>query len=311
MQFPELKVITTEEEFLKITGKNEQLYMVLLGKYVGNEDNKIENIEILENKLGLNIGKEVESDNIVRQYIYPGIIIGILVFSVIFVSLNSIVKIIINERIPEIGTFRSIGATKNQVMYMLLLELLIYSIIPSLIGGAIGVAALKCIESMLNYEMNMFGVSTEIKMIKYLVPISLITLVITVLFQMVLSVTELINVSKMSIKDTIFNKHISIYNYTIIKIIVGILFFFIGIITLLKYKQLTYWFGLIGIISIFISIALFVPTTILVFLKFFGRNKSPIIKMAINKVKTSSLQINTNIIFIVTISVSLVTYSFF
>ena len=128
---------------------------------------------------------------------------------------------------------------------------------------------------------------------------------------MILSITELLKVSKMSIKDSIFNKHTSIYKYSAIKIILGLFFLGIGIITIVKYTQLTYWYCLIGILSVFISIALIVPTVSKWLIKLLEKSKNPIIAMATNTLKNSSLQINTNIIFIITVSVSLVIYSFF
>ena len=115
----------------------------------------------------------------------------------------------------------------------------------------------------------------------------------------------------MSIKDSIFNKHTSIYKYSFTKVIIGLFFLGIGIITIIKYNQLTYWYCLIGILSVFISIALIVPTVSKLLIKILEKSQNPIIAMATNTLKNSSLQINTNIIFIITVSVSLVIYSFF
>ena len=186
-----------------------------------------------------------------------------------------------------------------------------YTVIPSLVGALIGVVATKGISSLLEIMLMSYGVTEKLDFAEYMLPISLITVAVTVVFQMILSIFELIKISKMSIKDSIFNKHTSTYKYSATKVVLGIFFLGLGIITIVKYNQLNYWYCLIGILSVFVSIALIVPTISKYLIKILEKSKNPVIAMATNTLKNSSLQINTNIIFIVTVSVSLVVYSFF
>ena len=307
-----IEIVTNEETYLKIRNKDEISYIMLFGTYKENNNEINENIDKYETELGLNFYKNDKSTSeMINSILYPAAIVGILVFAVIFVSLNSIVKIIINERISVIGTFRRIGTTKKQVIKMLILEMLMYTIIPAILGAGIGVVATKGMSSLVQVALTSFGANVKIDIAKYILPISLITMGITIAFQMFLSIFELIKVSKMSIKDSIFNKHTSTYKYSITKIIFGLFFLGLGIVTIMKYNQLTYWYCLIGILSIFVSIALIVPTICKYLIKILEKSKNPVIAMATNTLKNSSLQINTNIIFIITVSVSLVIYSFF
>lgn len=307
-----VEIVTNEETYLKILDEDEISYIMLFGAYKGDNSEINNDIDKFEMECGLNFYKYEESTSeMIVLYLYPAVIIGILVFAVIFVSLNSIVKIIINERVSTIGTFRSIGATKKQVVKMLILEMLMYTVIPAILGASIGILATKGMSSIIEMMLKSFGSSEKIDLTKYILPVSSITVAVTVLFQMILSIMELLKVSKMSIKDSIFNKHTSIYKYSATKIILGLFFLGIGIITIVKYTQLTYWYCLIGILSVFISIALIVPTVSKWLIKLLEKSKNPIIAMATNTLKNSSLQINTNIIFIITVSVSLVIYSFF
>ena len=307
-----VEIVTNEETYLKILDEDEISYVMLFGAYKGDNSEINNDIDKFEMECGLNFYKNEESTSeMIVSYLYPAVIIGILVFAVIFVSLNSIVKIIINERVSTIGTFRSIGATKKQVVKMLILEMLMYTVIPAILGACIGILATKGMSSIIEMILKSFGSSEKIDLTKYILPVSAITVAVTVLFQMILSIMELLKVSKMSIKDSIFNKHTSIYKYSATKIILGLFFLGIGIITIVKYTQLTYWYCLIGILSVFISIALIVPTVSKWLIKLLEKSKNPIIAMATNTLKNSSLQINTNIIFIITVSVSLVIYSFF
>lgn len=307
-----IKIITNEETYLKIADEDNISYIIL---FVNKKSDDItsEEIEKIETELGVSFieNNNTNLETTKREILYIGVIVSILLFAVIFVSLNSIVKIIINERIPVIGTFRSIGITKKQIISVLFTELLMYTIIPSLLGALAGIGIIKGISSFTEMMLNSFGSTEKINIVEYIFPISMITISITILFQMLLSMSELIKVSRMSIKDSIFNNQTSKYKYSIIKIIFGVFFLTLGIITVMKHKQLTYWYCLTGILSIFMSIALIVPTISKLLIKILEKSKNPIIIMATNTLKNSSLQINTNIIFVITVSVSLVTYSFF
>lgn len=305
-------IITNETTYLQIKGTDEISYIMLFGDCKEESYQIKENIEKYETEHGLKFDEYNESlSKMIKTILYPAVIVLILVFAVIYVSLNSIVKIIINERVSVIGTFRSIGATKKQIIGVLIAEMLMYTIIPALLGAMVGVVAIKGISSMAELMLSFFGSSEKLDIKSYLWKISLITIVITTAFQMFLSIFELIKVSKLSIKDSIFNKHTSTYKYSIGKIILGLFLLVIGIITIIKHSQLTYWYCLMGILSIFVSIALIVPVISKYLIKILEKSKNPVITMATNTLKNSSLQINTNIIFIVTVSVSLVVYSFF
>lgn len=305
-------IITNETTYMKIKDSDEISYTILFGNLKEENLQINENIEKYENEYGIKFDEYNGSfSEVIKTILYPTVIVLILIFAVIYVSLNSIVKIIINERIAVIGTFRSIGATKKQIIGVLITEMLMYTVIPALLGAMVGVVAVKGFSSLAETTLNFFGSTQKIDIKSYLWKISLTTILITSAFQMFLSVFELIKVSKLSIKDSIFNQHSSTYKYSLGKVIWGLVLLLIGIITIIMHNQLTYWYCLIGILSIFVSIALIVPTISRCLIKIMEKSKNPIVMMATNTLKNSSLQINTNIIFIITVSVSLVVYSFF
>ena len=305
-------IITNEKTYLQIKGDDEISYIMLFGEIKKESLQVNDNMDKYEMEHGIKFEQNDEDlSKMIEKFLYPSIILLILVFAVIYVSLNSIVKIIINERISVIGTFRSIGATKRQIIGILIAEMLMYTIIPALLGAIVGMVAIKGISSWADLMLSFFGSSEKLDIKEYLGKISLITILVTIIFQILLSIFELIKVSKLSIKDSIFNKHTSRYRYSIGKVILGIFLFAIGIITIIKHNQLTYWYCLYGIISVFASIALIVPVISKYLITILEKIKNPVITMATNTLKHSSLQVNTNIIFIVTVSVSLVIYSFF
>ena len=186
-----VKIVTNEDTYLKIVDEEKMSYFMLFGTYKGN-DSEINNvIDKLELEGGLNFYKnENSTSEMIVSYLYPAIIIGILIFAVIFVSLNSIVKIIISERTSIIGTFRSIGATKRQVLKMLVLEMLIYTVIPAILGACIGIIATKGMSSMVDMLLSYYGSSEKVDLTQYILPVCTITVIVTVLFQLILSFME-------------------------------------------------------------------------------------------------------------------------
>ena len=65
-----------------------------------------------------------------------GLMIIMLVITTLiaFYIINSILKLVLEERISVIGTFRSIGASKKMTNFLLYLENIVYAIISSVIG---------------------------------------------------------------------------------------------------------------------------------------------------------------------------------
>lgn len=84
------------------------------------------------------------------------VMLVILLISVYIIS--SLFQVIITERIPTIGTFQSIGATKKQTSGLLLLESILYGVIGGGLGVGIGVLSLSSVLNLLNE----YGSSTTV-----------------------------------------------------------------------------------------------------------------------------------------------------
>lgn len=87
---------------------------------------------------------EEESKNLIVQMYVLLIIISIMSFYIIFSSF----KVLISERMPVIGTFRSIGANKAQTSLMLIFESSVYGIIGGVFGCFVGLLILYIIVRM-------------------------------------------------------------------------------------------------------------------------------------------------------------------
>ena len=61
----------------------------------------------------------------------------------------TVFKVIVAERLPVIGTFRSIGATKISTSLVLVGESIIYGIIGGIIGDLAGIGILKVLMNLM------------------------------------------------------------------------------------------------------------------------------------------------------------------
>ena len=125
----------------------------------------------------------------------------IVIFMSIFIIYSSF-KVIMLEKLPMVGTFRSVGATKWIMNGVLLLEGLFYGIIGGIVACGLGVGCLY----VLSYLMvsGMMGGDGEVTLS---VPLSsyLITFGMGVGMALISTLFPILGVSKISLKDVILN----------------------------------------------------------------------------------------------------------
>ena len=88
---------------------------------------------------------EVQIKGDARQKSMPFFLISFFSLTISIFIIYSSYKVITLDRLPVIGTFRSIGATQKAVTRILLLESLLYGCIGGLFGIPVGMAVLKLI----------------------------------------------------------------------------------------------------------------------------------------------------------------------
>ncbi len=310
----ELSFVSNEQTFLKLIGEDKMPYEYFCLNYLGNKTMSVltEELNNIEDDYGMNfISVEAPSLYVTFGYILKiGIIALLLILIVVYFTLNSIVKIIISERIPIIGSFRSIGASVKKMNLILLMEMAIYGLIGGVLGSVAGVGFTKAL--FLLFEMMEDTMSITIEMVSfetYGFLIIILTIVMLVLFQIGLSISEILKSSKLSIKECIFNKHESIYKYSINKLLFGFFFLTIGVVSIIFSCNLNFVFCIIGILSLFIAIALLLPTITRYFSKLMDKVENPVWQMAKNTIVNNKLQINTNVIVSVMMCVSLLLFA--
>lgn len=309
-----VSVVTNESEYLKISRKDKIEYDSLHLRYLGNKniDKLTEELYSVEDDYGLDFTyiSNTSVSDIFGNYIKIAVVAIVLVIVLVFFTVNSIVKIIMNERIPVIGTFRSVGASSKKMNSLLILEMATYGLIGGFLGSFIGVALIKGLFKIFELfgDTLMFDISM-VNFEKYSVYTVVITVLFLILFQISLSISEIIKSNKISIKDCIFNKHDSVYKYSVVRFVVGIFCLVIGIISIIFINKLTFAYCVIGIISLFISVAMLLPIITKFLMKFVNKNNNPVTEMAKNTVVNNKLQISSNIIISVMLMISLVSFS--
>lgn len=310
----ELSFVSNEQTFLKLIGEDKMPYEYFCLNYLGNKTMSVltEELNNIEDDYGMNfISVEAPSLYVTFGYILKiGIIALLLILIVVYFTLNSIVKIIISERIPIIGSFRSIGASVKKMNLILLMEMATYGLIGGVLGSVAGVGFTKAL--FLLFEMMEDTMSITIEMVSfetYGFLIIILTIVMLVLFQIGLSISEILKSSKLSIKECIFNKHESIYKYSINKLLFGFFFLTIGVVSIIFSCNLNFVFCIIGILSLFIAIALLLPTITRYFSKLMDKVENPVWQMAKNTIVNNKLQINTNVIVSVMMCVLLLLFA--
>ena len=124
----------------------------------------------------------------------------VVLFMSIFI-INTSFKVVAMERIPMIGTFRSVGATRKTTNMVLLLESLLYGCIGGIIGCVLGIGILY-IMAMYTQPVWMSGFETTVSFKAHQL---ILAFVIAVLLSVGSSIMPVLKVTKIPIKDIVLN----------------------------------------------------------------------------------------------------------
>ncbi len=246
------------------------------------------------------------TESIMQVFILLLAIILVMVFFVI----SSLSKIIINERIPVIGTFRSVGATKTKMNLILILENAIYGII----GGAIGAVIGANIKSSVSGVFFSAGDGIEIAKTNGTVPFTYIIAVIalSVILQIFMSITAIIKNNRRPIKEIIFNTKTAKYKKSYVKTILGIV---LAILTVVLYKinvKGDAAIALAALMTATIAVAFEVPVVLAIFSKIFKfiaeKLKMPVLSLASSNIRNNKSIINSSELIAVTLTLLLSLY---
>lgn len=143
-----------------------------------------------------------------RQKTLPFFLISFFSLTMSVFIIYSSYKVITLDRLPVIGTFRSIGATQKSVTHILLLESALYGVIGGLIGIPVGTLVLKLILQGMGQSLSQ-GIEIPVVISTFNIIFSFAVSIVVSLLSAWLPVRR---ASRLSIKDvvlgTVEEKHI-------------------------------------------------------------------------------------------------------
>lgn len=261
------------------------------------DNNKIDSyIDYLkENNKDYSIKKVIDTDSLKEQTIYITSIMTIIFVmstSMIFFVTNSLNKIIIDERMPVIGTFRSIGATKSKMNLILILENAIYGLIGGTIGSYLGYLINSSVSTLF---ISVNGTELSNKTSNISVSTIIIGILFAVLLEILMTISSIIKANKKEIKNIIFDVQSTRYIFKKTSIIIGIISLLGAIIinNLNIKSQMIH--TIIAMLLMIIGIANLIP----VFIKLFSISLSKIFNLlGLRKMSIASKNIGYNKIII-------------
>ena len=129
-------------------------------------------------------------------------------------------KVITTERLPVIGAFRSLGATKGMTNFILMAESLTYGLIGGIFGGGMGIGLLYII-TVVSAPPTLKGFKTTLEFS----PLLLLTAALmAVALSFISSIIPIIKVSNMPIKDIVFNSIEKVTAKKIWKLVLAVIF---------------------------------------------------------------------------------------
>jgi putative ABC transport system permease protein len=177
--------------------------------YLDIEDNlnKANVLEKLEDENENIVAEETISDeeletlrNSISTPFY--MILSVVLIMSVFI-IYSAFKVIVLERMGNIGTFRSVGATKFETTFILVLESLLYGIIGAIMGIALGIGILDIMVRVLGSIQNTTTDTDIVFTMFQLVASALLGIIVSILS----SLLPILKINKFPIKEIVLDFH--------------------------------------------------------------------------------------------------------
>ena len=187
---------------------------------------------------------------------YLLLMIFVMATIMIMFVVSSLNKIIIAERMPVIGTFRSIGATKGKMNGILILENAVYGLVGGLIGGIFGY---KLNSSVAELFVTTNGVELSKDTSKIDGVMILIGIIFAVLLQVVITSKAIIKANKKPVKDLIFDVQSSRYRVLKHRNIIGGVLVIASLVINYVLKDSNILVTILAIVMLITGVAMVVP----------------------------------------------------
>jgi putative ABC transport system permease protein len=210
-----------------------------------------------------------ELQQYIRQISAPFMLMVVLVlFMSVFIIYTSF-KVITRERLPVIGTFRSIGATKRTTDMVMFTESILYGVIGGVLGWILGLGILYIMSILMTPQWMKGTVHTSINFTAIQLVMALI---LAVVLALVSSFIPIVKISKIPVKDIILNSIVKNKTRKSSKLIWGILCLVMAYVApLFSPKEFIFPVTMFGMAMVITAIVILIPFITKGFTKFFER----------------------------------------
>ncbi|CAH1209513.1 hypothetical protein PAECIP111893_03041 [Paenibacillus plantiphilus] len=195
----------------------------------------------------------------------PFMIVSILaMFMSVFIVYTSF-NIIVIERLPVIGTFRSIGSTRKRINSLLLLESVFLGLAGGIVGCMLGIIALYFMAFV--YLPHLTS-GQDIKL-SFTASQLLYTVVFAIVLAVISAVIPIVKTTRMPIKDIILNSYSKAGERRGAGAVVGVLLFAASLIVprLLQTNLFSFILDIVCMVTLLISLILIVPMAVRILIK--------------------------------------------
>lgn len=187
---------------------------------------------------------------------YLLLLIFVMATIMIMFVVSSLNKIIIAERMPVIGTFRSIGATRGKMNSILILENAVYGLVGGLVGGLIGY---KLNSTVAELFVTANGVELTKETSKIDAGMIIIGIIFAVLLQVLITAKAIIKANKKPVKDLIFDVHSSRYRVLKHRNVIGLILVVASLVLNYVLKDANILVTILNIVMLTTGFAMVVP----------------------------------------------------
>lgn len=258
---------------------------------------------------------QAELNQMTNQARVPFLMMLIVVVIISIYIIYTVFKIIILERLPVIGTFRSVGATKKATSIVLISESAIYGIIGGTFGLGLGLLLLYVMADQNNYYKAQ-GIKTVVDFSGYQLAAAFF---MAIFISIISSILPILRVSKIPVKDIILNTMENVSDTKIYKLFAGSVLILTSIIvSQMKLMSQSIVINSICLIFVVIGVILLIPYILYGFIFIFQKPFSFVFGnegiIAVKNLKNNKSIINNISLLTIGISaiftISTISYSF-
>ena len=224
-------------------------------------DDEIDNLVdyLKDNNENYNISRTIDMEGLKSEVSFVRYLMTLIFFMstvMIFFVIGSLNKIMLAERIPVIGTFRSIGANRSKMNSILIIENALYGLFAGFIGSIAGIYLDKLVSTAFVVTN---GVELSSKSVKLSPSLIIIGILFATLLQIFITAKEIIRTNKKPIKTLIFNTQNSRYKIRKMRTIIGFILIVLAFIVHTLNTKVNILFTMTSLVTLTVGVANIVP----------------------------------------------------